>query len=1127
MFNQWRSLFGNNGQFGPVFHFGGGNFGRGGNDDPDKKASDPNNDDDGDPFENFDFNRFRPKRKDPLNSNSPLENTPAKNEKNASDNAKDSTPPDNENKARTSGSSGRSDNTSRTSGRSSSSDETPRTSSTGSNRPRSNFGGRGGGMGNVPVNLPQVNLPRPSRRAIFLIVIGVLIVVLFIALPTIANFWTDVIWFQHIGQVSVFWTNFWAQILTFLAGGIVTFIVIMLNVIIARRFGPKGPLISANPDNVLAALIGGSVRLLNWAFIIGALIISLILAGVSSGEWQTFLIFFNHVPWNQTEKIFNLPIGYYMFELPFWQFLQGWLVGLLIVTAVAVVIVYALNFALSGRRFSFSPAIKTHLSILGALLLGLFAWGYQLSNNELVYSTRGVVPGASATDVEAQYPANNILTVIVALAAIVLLINIFIRNNRLGIGLLAGAIIVWLGGSILVGSIYPSVYQSFSVKPNEITKEAKYISNTISMTRQAFGVDNIQVNQINGNGSLTQADIQNSPYIQQNARLWDYGVTQQVYDRKETLKTYYTFDDVDIDRYQLDLSNTGKAQETQVLISPRELNYSGVSQNVSSWQNLHLQFTHGYGYQASPVNTTDAARQPTDLINQNFPFSTTNQILNVQQPRIYFGSQFQDGTDYAIVDTSVPEFDYPFVQDNTKNAEYQYDAANSEGIKLDNFFLKLAFASKLGDFNLLISDALNSNSQLLMRRNITDRAKLIAPFLEYDPDPYIVAVDGQLYWIQDAYTTSSLYPHGDSLARLGGSDDINYIRNSVKVVTNAYDGSVTFYMADVAAPDPLVHTYAQIYPGLFKPFDAMPAGLKAHLRYPEALLTDQSEVYLTYHVTDPTVYYTRNDLWQIPNDPAKNNGSGKFSPYYLVTQLPGQSQSEFALIQPFEPQNKTNLISLLAARSDGANYGKLVAYDFSGASNLFGPEQVFSLIQSNPQFSQQVTLLGQRGSQLTYGNLLIFPVNNSVLYVLPVYLSAENNPIPSLQFVAAAALASSGTNSSDTQLKTIFSSDLQTALNNVVTAGSTATAPPTGTTTGNTSTTPGAASTALPIVTTPVGTPGAAVTPQTVAGLIQAAQTHFANAQAALTKGDQTTYQSEYQAGEADLQQARELLGGS
>ncbi|MEI6046704.1 MAG: UPF0182 family protein, partial [Chloroflexota bacterium] len=873
-------------------------------------------------------------------------------------------------------------------------------------------------------------MPKPSRGGIVAIIIGLLIVVLFIALPALATLWTDSIWFNEVGQAEVFWTRFWVPVLIFVVAAIITFAIIMLNVVLARRIGPKGPLISA-ADNPLAALIGGSVRFLNWVFILGALIISLLLAGAAKNSWQLVLQFINAAPWTETEKIFNQRIGYYVFELPFYGFIQGWLVGLFMVTLIAVGVVYALNFALNGQRFRFTQGIKTHATFLGAIIFGLFAWGYQLANSRLVYSQRGVVPGASATDLEAQVPANNILTVLVGLAAVVLLANIFIRNQRTGVGLLVGAVALWLVSTILVGSVYPGLIQSVSIRPNEITKETPYIENTIAQTRKAFGLDQIQTVQFGGTAQLTAQDISNNPVIEPNVRLWDYSKIQTVYDQKETLRRYYDFKDVDIDRYNLDVDNTGKTQKTQVMLSARELKIENLDPRSQTWQSIHLQYTHGYGVQASPVNKADSQGYPVNLITQNFPISSTG-TLQVDQPRIYYGTGFTGPADYGLVATKLEEVDYPFTSGNEEGKSATYSYSGKGGIKLDNFFVKAAFSLRLGDFNLLISDALNSNSKLLWKRNISDRVSQIAPFLTYDRDPYLVIADGRLYYIQDAYTYTNLYPHSDPVGRLARDPsltnlpDLNYIRNSVKVVTDAYDGTVTFYIVDTGGVDPIIQTYAKIYPTLFKPMSQLPASLQAHMRYPEDLFRIQSAIYTTYHVTDPTTYYNKQDQWQIPSDPRTEQGGLLFEPFYLVTELPGENAAEFVLIQPFSPQGKNNLVSWIAARSDAPNYGKLVAYNFQSSVNVYGPGQFYSAVNADQEFSRSRTLLNSNGSSLQAGPLLIIPVDKAVLYVLPYYLIGTGNPIPSLQFVAVSA-----------NNRVIVRPTLQEALSQVLTSGTT------------------------------------------------------------------------------------------
>lgn len=1052
-----------------------------------------------DPFEGFDFDRFAPRNKSGGSSSGSEPKDQDKEKEKSKDKEKDSPPASERVSFDFSDLFGSGGPTGR-SGRSG-----------------------GGGRGSVPPTaLPQLNLPRPRRGSIITIVVGAIVVLLFIALPTLATFWTDAIWFNEVGQSEVFWTRFLVPLAIFAVAAVLTFTVIMINVGVARRFGPKGPVINTS-DNPLAALIGGSVRLLNWVFIIAALVLSLILAGSASNAWQLTLQYFNRAKWDETEKIFGQTNSFYIFELPFYSFIQGWLVGLFIVTLLAVAVVYALNLALSGQRFRFSQSIKTHATVLGAIILGLFAWGYQLSNSKLVYSPRGVVPGASATDIEAQVPANNILTVLVGLAALALLANIFIRNQRTGVTLLIGAVVLWLVGTIVVGSIYPGLVQSVSIKPNEITKETPYIDNTIAQTRKAFGLEQIKPVQFGGTAQLTSQEIANDPLIQSNVRLWDYNKIQTVYDQKETLRRYYDFKDVDIDRYNLDIDNSGKPQTTQVMLSARELSLEKLDPRSQTWQSKHLQYTHGYGVQASPVNKADAQGYPVNLITQSFPLSSTG-ALKVDQPRIYYGLSFGGSEDYSLVNTKLEEVDYPFTTsgEEGKSATFKYDGKG--GIKLDNFFTKLAFSVRLGDFNLLISDALNPESKLLWKRNVSTRAAQLAPFLAYDQDPYLVVADGRLYFVQDAYTFTNLYPHSDPVGRLSrdpslaNMTELNYIRNSVKVVTDAYNGSINFYIVETGGPDPIIQTYAKTYPSLFKPISQMPASLQSHMRYPEDLFRIQSAVYQTYHVTDAITYYNKQDQWQLPADPRNEQAGGLLAPFYLVTQLPGETKAEFILIQPFVPQGRNNLVSWMAARSDGADYGKLVAYNFQSSTNVFGPGQFYSAVNADQEFSRNRSLLNTNGSKLEAGPLLIIPADKAVLYVLPYYLTGTGNPIPSLQFVAVSA-----------NNRVIVRPTLQEALNQVLVSGTAVTVNPNQPGTGTPSTTPiaggpsptaGVSANPTPATALPAG-----ATPGTIAEIRRSIAGHLDRAKAANTAGDKATADRELTQAQQELDQLNRLLG--
>lgn len=1126
MLIELRSLYEKISRHQPLF----GGRGGGGSDEDSDKNPDPNREgkEGKDPFENFDFTRFRSSRQNKPEDSIPK--TPENNPKdeagkaakgNADDTPDEDIPP-------------------------------PRTSrATPSGGGRGNFGGfdfntgQFTGFGGNGGQLPRLTMPRIGRGAILLIVLAILIVVLLVLGPNLINFWTDLMWFQEVKQSGVFWVRFWQPLIVFAAAFVVAFAVIMVNVSVARRFGPRGPVIDPQ-DNPMAALLGGGLRFLNLAFVIGAIIISLIMAGAASSNWQTILFYFNAAPWAEKENIFHNSIGFYVFDAPFFSFLQGWLVGLFVVALVAAMSVYFLRFSLSGRGFAFTPAIKSHASVLGAVLLGLFALGYQISNWNLVYSSRGRIFGTSATDYDAQFPANNILTVIVAAAALLLLANIFIRDTRRGVIFLAAASGIWLVSHILIGGIYPSVYQNFSVKPNELTKENKYIANTISMTRKAFGLElNKDVKEVpfQGTATLTQADIQKNPYIEANARLWDYDKLRGIYDLTQTLRRYYEFLDIDIDRYNLSLSG-GPPVKTQVMIGARELQVEGLT--TKTWQSLHLQYTHGYGVQASPVNQVTNDGKPINLITQSFPFSST--LLPITQPRIYFG-QGTAANDYSVVGTTLDEIDYPF--QGTAESKFKYDGKG--GIPLGNWFVKAAFAAKMGDINLLISDAITDQSRLIIRRNITERINEITPFLRLDQDPYLVAAEGKLYFIQDAYTESSKYPHSNPLNRLQGSSEvapINYMRNSVKIVVDAYDGTTTYYLVDKPSIDPIAQTYANIYPDLFKPMSQMSPELKAHLRYPEDLFNIQNQVYSIFHVTDPSKFYNSEDLWQVPADPRASTGqttgsSNQFEPYYLVTRLPGETQNEFVLINVFQPQQKVNLVSWMAARMDGDNYGQLVVYNFDPSVNIDGPAQFYSKIQALPDFSRQRALLNSGGgsSSLPAGPIIIIPVDNAVLYVMPYYLQGSSTALPQLQFVAVGAndkVYVSQPNSEDDRTKL-----LSTALTEVFTRGQQVAVTP-----GQTgpSTTPGAnpspgATTTPPItpVTAPVGTPGVpsgtAIPPAasgptvapnqsaSVAELVRSIRSHQDLAAKAFAAGDAATGNAEIQAANNDLARLNQLLG--
>ena len=1045
--------------------------GNGGGDD--KKKGD-------DPFENFDFNRFvsgwkrtqpsndNPKSDDLLDIIDPLKPQPPRD-----------VPPTN---SKTTGTKPKPE-TSPINGSEKARRDSPPTDSS---RPKANGAGTSSGRTTTRRERPmRVVAPgiRPglTRRARRIIALGLVLAVVVIGLPVLANVWTDILWYSDIGQTGVLWTGLVAQLGTFVGAGLLAFAIIMANVYAARRLGPTGPSVNLNPQNTVAALIGGSLRLLNVAFVVGAIILSLILGGAAASGWKTILFYLNAAPWTQRDPIFNQQIGFYVFDVPFFSLIQGWLIGVVLVCLLVTAAVYFLNFSLSGRVFRLERGIQAHLSVLGALFLLLVAWGYQLANNKLVYSTRGVVPGASYTDVEAQAPANTILTVVVAIAAVALLASAFVRDFRRAVTVVIVAVVLWLAGTILVGGAYPAFVQSFSVKPNELEKETRYIENTLRETKAAYNLDEVQDVPYAPTAQLTADVAQNADYIRTNARLWEYNAINRVYNQQQALLGYYTFNDVDIDRYTID------GKEQQVVLSARELNTANASFS-KTWQNTHLSYTHGYGAVVSPINQVASGGLPSYLLSNVPPQGSPPFALT--QPQIYYGTGAKT---FSIVNTA-DELDYPLSSGNGGSSFAQTRYAGKHGITLDNPLVKAAFAIRNGDINILISGALKSDSRIIYRRTISERVQALAPYLDYDQDPYLVIADGKLYWIQDAYTSTNLYPNSERLALSSGeyprfaNDEINYIRNSVKVVVDAYDGSTNFYIADLT--DPLAQTYHNIYPSLYRPISEMPATLRAHLRYPEDLFSIQTQVYADYHVGDAASYYNKNNLWQIATDPRSAQGAPQlFEPYYQMTRVISDAKTgavgndEFVLVRPFVFRGReSNMAALMMARMDGDNYGKLVTYRFPNNTNVLSPQQVYNKAQQDSVISPQLTLLNQNGSRVIFGNMLLFPVNNSFLYVLPLYIEATNsNSFPVLQRIVIAT-------STNIAMYPVLDSatgkqyDWLTAFVNAIPTQSAGNTPP---------------------------TTGA---PKTVQQLVQEAQQHYDAAQAALRNGDLATYGNEIKA---------------
>lgn len=751
-----------------------------------------------------------------------------------------------------------------------------------------------------------------------------------------------------------------------------------------------------------------SILLINCQFGLKAIALSIsFLFGLGlSGNWTTILRYFEPTNFDRVDPLFGKDISFYVFRLPIWQLIDFWLGGLCLSALLAV----SLNYLLSGNSLSqgkflgFSAPQLRHIYALGGIMMFALSLRHWLARYELLYSPRGVAYGASYTDLKIQLPVETILSLLAIALAIWLIYrsmrgwqrNRNRRKNPSSVVLISCYFITVVAGLLLGWFV-----QRFDVQPNELARETAYIERSIAFTRSAFNLDNIEAQTFNPEGKLTEGDLAKNHLTIDNIRLWDTRPLLRTNRQLQQIRLYYKFPDADIDRYTLTTDKSTDKQ--QVIIAARELDYNAVPPEAQTWVNEHLVYTHGYGFTLSPVNRVSEGGLPyyfvkdigtnTEVGKRGTLYTSSPAIqenIPIGQPRIYYG---ESADTYIMTSTKVQEFDFPSGQDNVYNT---YDG--SGGINIGSFWRRLVFAGYLKDWRMLFTGNITPETRLLLRRNINVRVRAIAPFLRYDADPYLVAVDAgdtnqigeknYLYWIIDAYTTSDRYPYSDP-----GQNQFNYIRNSVKVVINAYNGDINFYLADDR--DPIIKTWSKIFPDLFKPIEAMPEALRQHIRYPEDLFKIQSERLLTYHMEDPQVFYNREDQWQIPQE-IYGTESQSVEPYYLIMKLPTETREEFILLSPYTPTSRPNLIAWLAARSDGKEYGKLLLYQFPKQKLIYGPDQIEALINQDPVISQQIALWNRQGSRAIQGNLLIIPIEQSLLYVEPIYLEAEKNSLPTL-----------------------------------------------------------------------------------------------------------------------------------
>src|SRR6266496_5672298 len=824
-------------------------------------------------------------------------------------------------------------------------------------------------------------------RAIVVAVIIAAIVLVsgLILLGLVGDFLVDWAWFSAVGYLSIFWTILGAKGVIFFAVFVGSSAFLWLNGSLASRFCNRGKYVPPAPfewqsvrGHTLAELLRLMPRHVAWPRLVAGVagILGILIAATEVSSWDVFLRFFYHVPYGRNDPVYGKEIGFYLFSLPAYVVLKNWLLLTLATGALLAGAVYWLHedVDFSQQRPSISPTAVAHGSALLGLFFAVKAWSYVLDRFLLLYGDNGVVVGASFTDVHLALPVLWLLIGLAAIAAFLSWANLRVRTYKLP---LAAAVLVF-GTSFVLAEVLPAVFQRVYVRPNELQLEKPYIQSNIALTQEAYNLHQVTVKSFLAAQNLTVETLESNQATIGNIRLWDWQPLMDTYAQLQDIRTYYRFHDVDVDRYWLD----GVYQ--QVMLSARELKSTLLPTNAQTWVNRHVLFTHGNGVIMSPVTRKSGEGLPIFYL-QNIPPAATGGPP-IEEPRIYYGEE--TGT-YVIVQGSTPEFDYPNGKDNVY-ATYE----GTGGVAVGGIARRVLFAWYFEDLNILISDYITDASRIMFRRKIQERVRTIAPFLRLDHDPYIVVADGRLFWIQDAYTTSDYFPYAQPLPSLG----INYIRNSVKVVIDAYNGTVDFYLADPS--DPIAATYKQVFPGLFKPLETMPSDLKKHVRYPEDLFLIQAQMYRAYHMDSAEVFYNREDLWQFPRQPGGETAT--MVPYYIIMRLPGEPRAELFLMLPMAPAQRQNMIAWLAARCDPPHYGELIVYDFPKDKLLFGPFQIEARINQDTEISRQLSLWNQLGSRVIRGHLIVIPIENSILYVSPLYLRAETGQLPELKRVIAA-----------------------------------------------------------------------------------------------------------------------------
>jgi len=811
-----------------------------------------------------------------------------------------------------------------------------------------------------------------------LVIVGAISVIAILAF--IPNWIQKWLWMRQFGYTSVFWTLLSVRWELFCAAFVVALLYVWINLRLAARNGATFRARNLIGESTVAAKLGIQISptVLKLAMAAIAAAVALLFAVIFYAQWDTYLRFRYGGSFGLSDPLFGVDVGFYLFRLPFYELLQSSLTALALIALLAASAIYGyfglLRFSGSGQREGRSAKAVRHLSILFFVLVASWGWGFYLDHYELLYSAQGVVYGAGYTADHVTRIAFWIMAGAAAALCAMLVLNFFRPRFRavvIGSG-------IYVALYLIAVLLVPALFQRFMVQPNELARETPYLKNNIEFTRKAYSLDTIQETSYPALADLTSEAIARNQDTIQNVRLWDWRPLLQMYQQAQEIRLYYHFYQADVDRYHL------PDGYHQVMLSARELS-AELPEEAQTWVNQELQFTHGYGLAMSFVSKTIGGGFPQYLLSNIPPESDYGLAIN--QPSIYYGESMPG---YRIVATGVKEFDYPKGNQNVYTSYH-----GTGGIPLDSLWKRLLFAWTQADINILFTSYLRPESRIQIWRCVQERVEQIAPFLRLDQDPYPVVSEGKLYWIQDAYTVSDHFPYSNPHAA-AFEEGLHYIRNSVKVVVDMYDGTVRFYVMD--PNDPVLGVYRRAFPGLFKDLNQLSADLKTHLRYPKDLFSIQADQYRTFHMTVPQVFYNREDLWVLPQE----NYAGKVAPmqpYYILMKLPGSDQLEYLLMTPFTPQKRDNMISWMAARCDFPEYGKMLFYQLPKEKLIFGPMQIEAMIDQNTTISQQLSLWDQKGSRVIRGNLIAVPIENSFLYVVPVYLTAEGTDFPQLKRV--------------------------------------------------------------------------------------------------------------------------------